>query len=120
MTSSIFIQFIYKFCETDPRTAYPWVNRKHNRYRPVWLNRKLVKVIYRGCQIEPPRNFIEVSLTGPLWRRLYQNEFLGQVKFWGGGTKLDNHGKSKIRFHSFVGLDLENRLSTHNMVIFFF
>ena len=24
---------------------------------------------------------------------------------------------SKIRFHSFVGLDLENRLSTHNMVI---
>ena len=26
---------------------------------------------------------------------------------------------SKIRFHSFVGLDLENRLSTHNMVISF-
>ena len=25
--------------------------------------------------------------------------------------------KSKIRFHSFVGLDLEHRLSTHNMVI---
>ena len=25
--------------------------------------------------------------------------------------------KSKIRFHSFVGLDLEYRLSTHNMVI---
>ena len=24
---------------------------------------------------------------------------------------------SKIRFHSFVGLDLENKLSTHNMVI---
>ena len=35
--------------------------------------------------------------------------FVCQKKFW--------DVLSKIRFHSFVGLDLENRLSTHNMVI---
>ena len=47
----------------------------------------------------PSRNLTEVCWTGLLWWRLYQNGFVGQVKFPGGGTKVDNHGKRLL--HTF-------------------
>ena len=60
--------------------------------------------------------FIEISdsnLTFPtesIWEKFTACQlWVSEKIFW--------DLKSKIRFHSFVGLDLEHRLSTHNMVI---
>ena len=61
---------------------------------------------YRFLQIEAwnaCRIFYSLGLTRPLQ--------VSKKFFW--------DILSKIRFRSFVGLDLENRLSTHNMVISF-
>ena len=43
-----------------------------------------MKTVTVVVKFSPPLNFTGLSWTGPLWQRLYQNEFLGRVKFRGG------------------------------------
>ena len=53
--------------------------------------------------IPPPRNFTQVSWTGPLGRRPYQNEFLGRVKFRGRGINLSTTVRLFFIFRSKKG-----------------
>ena len=71
-----------------------------------------------------------IGIKNFCWKKSFHRNFWPKFDFSNGVNMRKSHHLpplcvkknfwdvlSKIRFHSFVGLDLENRLSTHNMAI---
>ena len=97
--------------------VYYWLKYDYGSFSQSSSDAKHVRIGLKNKKnFVEKKIFIEISdsnLTFPtesIWEKFTACQLWVSKKiFW--------DLKSKIRFHSFVGLDLEHRLSTHNMVI---